>query len=49
MEEIGVGFMTRKAAALLKPTLDFVVSDDGKHWKFTSTSTLKTHTTEVAN
>jgi hypothetical protein len=49
MEEIGgIMNMTRKTAALLKPTLDFVVTKGGKHWKIMSTSTLKTRSTEVA-
>lgn len=40
LKEAGVGFMTRKVASTLKPTLDFEVNGD--HWKITSTSTFKT-------
>lgn len=42
--QVGVGFMTRKVAANLKPTLDFVVNGD--EWTMTSVSTFKTHITK---
>ncbi|CAJ0932761.1 unnamed protein product, partial [Mesorhabditis belari] len=41
MKECGVGLITRKLAANLKPVLEFVI-EDGK-WTMTSTSTFKTH------
>lgn len=44
LKEAGVGFMTRKMATSLKPTLDFEVNGD--HWKIVSTSTFKTIPTE---
>ena len=46
MKEIGIGLVARTAGKALKPTLTFEVSPDGAHWKFTSTSTFKTHATE---
>ncbi|KAI1720716.1 lipocalin / cytosolic fatty-acid binding protein family domain-containing protein [Ditylenchus destructor] len=44
MKQVGVGLVTRKIAANLKPVLDFTV--DGDHWKMVSTSTFKTVVTE---
>uniref|UniRef100_A0A915EKX9 Cytosolic fatty-acid binding proteins domain-containing protein n=1 Tax=Ditylenchus dipsaci TaxID=166011 RepID=A0A915EKX9_9BILA len=45
MKQVGVGLVTRKIAANLKPTLD--ISTEGpNHWKIVSTSTFKTFATE---
>ncbi|MFH4976406.1 hypothetical protein AB6A40_003115 [Gnathostoma spinigerum] len=40
MKEVGVGFVLRKMACALKPTLTIEI--DGDHWKITSESTFKT-------
>ena len=40
LKQVGVGLITRKVAANLKPSLEFKVSGD--HWTITSTSTFKT-------
>ncbi|KAL3123733.1 hypothetical protein niasHT_006068 [Heterodera trifolii] len=42
MKEVGVNFLTRKAAGCVKPVLEFEVSNAGEHWKMTSTSTFTT-------
>ncbi|KAL3101808.1 hypothetical protein niasHS_003217 [Heterodera schachtii] len=42
MKEVGVSFLTRKAAGCVKPMLEFVVSNAGAHWRMTSTSTFTT-------
>lgn len=39
MKELGVGFVTRKAAATIKPTL--TITNDGTKWTLKLTSTLK--------
>ncbi|XGW07048.1 hypothetical protein V3C99_016952, partial [Haemonchus contortus] len=44
MKEAGVGLMTRKVAANLKPTLEFV--KEGDHIQMTSVSTFKTYVTK---
>ncbi|KAK0411445.1 hypothetical protein QR680_005655 [Steinernema hermaphroditum] len=45
LKHVGVGMMTRKIAANLKPVLDFKV-DEGDKWTMTSTSTFKVIVTE---
>ncbi|KAL3102804.1 hypothetical protein niasHT_021471 [Heterodera trifolii] len=42
MKEVGVSFLTRKAAGCVKPVLEFAVSNAGGHWRMTSTSTFTT-------
>ncbi|KAK0424616.1 hypothetical protein QR680_008752 [Steinernema hermaphroditum] len=44
MKEVGVGLLTRTAAANLKPLLEVTV--DGDKWKLHQTSTFKNHTME---
>jgi len=44
MKTVGVGFMTRKIGATVKPVL--TVSVNGDHWKMLSESTFKNLTTE---
>ncbi|TKR94166.1 hypothetical protein L596_008490 [Steinernema carpocapsae] len=44
MKEVGVGFVTRKAAGSLKPVMEVTI-DNGK-WKMYSTTTMKSHTLE---
>ncbi|CAI4226782.1 unnamed protein product [Auanema sp. JU1783] len=44
MAEVGVGLLTRKAAATLKPTL--VIKIDGDHWSCNQESTFKNTTLE---
>ncbi|KAJ1367742.1 Fatty acid-binding protein 9 [Parelaphostrongylus tenuis] len=44
LKEAGVGLMTRKIAANLKPSLEFV--REGDHIKMTSISTFKTYVTK---
>lgn len=44
LKHVGVGLITRKVAAKVKPVLDIEVSGD--HWKITSTSTFKTFVIE---
>lgn len=39
MKEIGVNFMLRKAAGLVKPQIN--ISNNGNQWTFKATSTLK--------
>ena len=39
--QIGVGFVLRKLAGTLKPSLE--VKNEGDYWTFTSVSTFKTH------
>ncbi|VDP09819.1 unnamed protein product [Heligmosomoides polygyrus] len=44
LKEAGVGLMTRKVAANLKPTLEFVL--EGDTYQMTSVSTFKTYVTK---
>ncbi|KJH53763.1 lipocalin / cytosolic fatty-acid binding protein [Dictyocaulus viviparus] len=44
MKEAGVGLLTRKVAANIKPNLEFV--REGDHIKMTSVSTFKTYVTK---
>uniref|UniRef100_A0A915DPE0 Lipocalin/cytosolic fatty-acid binding domain-containing protein n=1 Tax=Ditylenchus dipsaci TaxID=166011 RepID=A0A915DPE0_9BILA len=43
-QQIGVGFLMRKMASLIKDTVD--ITSDGSHWKVASISSFKNHVTE---
>ena len=39
MKEVGVGYLMRKAASVVKPTV--IIENNGKEWRFGAKSTLK--------
>jgi hypothetical protein len=39
MKEVGVSFITRKAASVVKPTV--IIENNGKEWRFQAKSTFK--------
>jgi hypothetical protein len=39
MKEVGVGYLMRKAASVVKPTV--IIENNGKEWRFQAKSTLK--------
>jgi hypothetical protein len=45
MKEMGVGFLLRKAAAAIKPTVH--IANNGTHWSLKLNSTLKNVETEA--